>query len=80
MSSTSVAHVHLDALDLQLAGLDLREIEDVVDDAEQDRRAGADGLREFPLLGLQRRVEQQLRHADHAVHRRADLMCHHPVM
>ena len=41
-----------------------------------DRRAGADGLGEFALLGLQRRVEQQLRHADHAVHRRADLVTH----
>ncbi len=72
----AVAHVHLDAVDFELAGFDLREVEDVVDDPEQRRGARADGLRELALRRLQRRVEQQLRHADHAVHRRADLVTH----
>ena len=43
---------------------------------QQRRRAAADGLGELALRGLQRRIEQQLGHADHAVHRRADLMTH----
>ena len=38
--------------------------------------AGADGLGELALRRLQRRVEQQLGHADDAVHRRADLVAH----
>ena len=35
-----------------------------------------DRLRVLALLRAQRRVQQQPRHADHAVHRRADLVAH----
>ena len=43
----------------------------------EQRLAGvAHRLRVVALLGGQRRVEQQLGHADHAVHRRADLVAH----
>ncbi len=46
-SSTHVAHAHVDAVDFELAGLDLRVIQDVVDDPEQRCRAGADRFREL---------------------------------
>ena len=61
---------------LEATGVDLREVEDVVDDPEQRLAAGADDLGELPLAGLQVGVEQQPAHADHGVHRRADLVAH----
>ena len=61
-------------LDLQAPGLDLREVEDVVDDRQQRIAAAPDGVDVVALLGVERRVEQQRRHPDHAVHRRADLV------
>ena len=64
------------ALDLQVSGFDLREVEDVVDHREQVLGRSAHGLRVVVLLGRQRRVQQQARHADHAVERRADLVAH----
>ena len=63
-------------LELELAGLDLGEVEDVVDDDEQGVAAGADRLGEVALLGRQVGVEQQPGHPDHGVHRRADLVRH----
>ena len=60
LSSTVVAHVEVDALELELAGLDLGEVENIVDDGQQRVGAIADGLGEFPLLGAQRRVEQKV--------------------
>ena len=63
-------------LDAQLAGLDLREIEDVVDHVHQVLGRLVDDGRAFVLFGRERRVEQQRRHAEHAVHRRADLVAH----
>ncbi len=63
-------------LELHLAGLNLRQIEQVVDDLQQNLRRGADGLGE-PRLGRgQRGAAQQLGHADDAVHRRAQFMAH----
>ncbi len=63
-------------VDVQLAGLDLGEVEHVVDDPQQRlarslQHAHAGGL----LLG-ERRVQEELRHAEHAVHRRAQLVTH----
>ncbi len=60
----------------QLVRLDLGEVEHVVDD-HQKRLAGiADGFRIKALFLGQIGVHQQVRHADDAVHRRADLVAH----
>ena len=64
------------ALQLEPPGLDLGEVEDVVDDAQQRVAARADDLGELALLGGQLGVEQQAGHADDGVHRRADLVAH----
>jgi hypothetical protein len=71
-----VVEAEVDRLDLQLAGLDLGEVEDVVDHAEQ-RGAGVVDLR--GVVALARRelgLHEQVGHADHGVHRRADLVAH----
>ena len=43
---------------------------------EQPAAARQDGLRQLLLLGVEPRRHQQLRQADHAAHRRADLVAH----
>ena len=58
------------------AGFDLREIEDVVDDVEQRLARLAHGVRVGALFGRHLRVEQETRHADDAVHGRADFVAH----
>ena len=63
-------------LELELARLDLRVVEDVVDHVEQGVSARADDLGELALLGRQLRAEQEAGHADHGVHRRPDLVAH----
>ncbi len=64
-------------LEVEPAGLDLREIEHVADQRHQ-RVAGAfHRARIGRLLGGQRRVEQEVRHAQNAVERRADLVADH---
>ncbi len=60
----------------ELARFDLGEVQDVVDDLQQALAGPVDRLSETPLLVVQRGAEQQLRHAQDAVHRRADLMAH----
>ena len=63
-------------LELELARLDLRVVEDVVDHVEQRVSARADHLGELALLGGQLRPEEEAGHADHGVHRRPDLVAH----
>ena len=63
-------------IELDAPGLDLREVEDVVDDRQQGVARGPDGLRVVALLLVQRRVEQEAAHADDGVHRRPDLVAH----
>ena len=63
-------------LQFELAGLDLREVEDVVDDGEQGFAAGIDRLHVAVLLVGQRGFQQQAGHGDDAVHRRADFVAH----
>src|SRR6266550_8285418 len=72
----ALAKIERHALELEPAGLDLREVENVVDHAEERIAARPDDLRELPLLGGQLRPEQQAGHPDHGVHRRADLVAH----
>lgn len=61
-------------LEVEHASLDLREVEDVVDDVQQPIGGAADGFDEVALLVGQLRVHQQRSHADDGVHRRADLV------
>ncbi len=63
-------------IEFQLACLDLREIEDVIDDGEQRFGRVIDEIDVFPLLPLQVGGEQQFRHSHDAVHGRADLVTH----
>lgn len=60
----------------QLAGLDLREIEDVVDDGEQDLRRFPDGAQVVPLLPWQGAFQEQFGETDNAIQWRADFMGH----
>ena len=62
---------HLDA-----ARLDLREVEDVVDDREQALAAAADRVDAGALVPGERRLQQERGHPDHPVHRGADLVAH----
>ncbi len=70
------AQTEIDALEFELAGFDLGEIENVVDDLQQRFGGMPDGLRQVPLPRRQLGRLQQLRHADDPVHRGADLMTH----
>ena len=69
-----LAQVEVGGIELELARLDLREVEDVVDDRQQRLAGGGDRLGVLALRLVELGVEQQLAHADHAVHRRADLV------
>ena len=71
-----LADLDRDRIDLEHPGLDLGEVEDVFDHAQQRVGAHLDQIEILTLLGLERGVAQQLRHADDAIHRRADLVAH----
>ncbi len=71
-----LAQVEVDPLELQLAGFDLGEIEDVVDDAQQMLAGLVDGICEAPLLRTERCAAQQFGHPENAVHRRANFVTH----
>ncbi len=61
---------------LQPPRLDLREVEDVVQDREQPLRGRLHGLQVFALLRREVGLEGQIGHPQDAVHRRADLVRH----
>ena len=61
----------------QLVGLDLREVEDVVEDAEQVARRGMGDADVLMRLRREIGLERQPVHVDDRVHRRADLVAHH---
>ena len=63
-------------LQLEAAGLDLREVEHVVDDAQQRLRRIADRRDRAALRAVETLALQHVDHAEHAVHRRADLVAH----
>ena len=75
-SFDAVAQVERLALEIELAGLDLRVVEDVVDHVQQRVAARVDDLGELPLLAREVGAEQEVGHADHGVHRRPDLVAH----
>ena len=60
----------------QRAGFDLGEVEDVFDQREKRHAGLLDRFDIGALLGNELRFQQQPRHAQHAVHRRADLVAH----
>jgi len=62
--------------EFELAGLDLREVEDIVDDAQQEVGGLLDFRQVVALLLAWLRGQTQLRHADDGVHRRAYLVAH----
>ena len=62
--------------ELQVPGLDLREVEHVVQDGEQCGGRRPQGGEVVALALVARQVERQVGHADDAVHRRADLVAH----
>ena len=68
--------VELLALQHELFGLDLGEVEDIVDHAEQGLARIADGREELALLGRELALEDQFGHADHGVQGRANFMAH----
>ncbi len=70
------AQLKIQVFEVQFAGLDLGEIEDVIDDGQQALGAPADLLGVIELFGVQPGGQQQIRHADHAVHRGADFVAH----
>jgi hypothetical protein len=72
----ALAHLEGLLLEVELARLDLREVEDLVDDPKQRVAARPDHLYEVALLTGQLGVQQQPAHADHRVHRRPDLVAH----
>ncbi len=63
-------------VDLKKPRLDLREVEDVVDDHQQRVAGLLDRVHEVPLAVIHLGRGQQLGHAQDAVHRRADLVAH----
>jgi hypothetical protein len=72
---------HLAEIDGQLlqrhfAGANLRQIQQVVHDLQQDLRRGTNGPGEMDLSCRLRGPRQQLGHAHDAVHGRAQLMAH----
>ncbi len=69
--------IDIDRGELEPAGVDPAEIENVVDQGEQGLGGFQGAVEIAPLLGVQGRVAQQARHADHTVHRLADLVAHH---
>ena len=62
--------------ELELARLDLGEVEDVVDDVQQVVGGAANELELLALDGIVGALERQLGHTHDAVHRRADLVAH----
>ena len=68
--------VEVDGIELDPAGLQLRDVEDVVDDGQQILARRLDRLGEGLLLQVEPARQQQARHAQHAIHRRADLVAH----
>ena len=70
------AQIEVQRLQVELARLDLGEVQDVVYEREQRLAAVAHGLGIAPLLLVQVRVQQKAGHADDAVHGRADLVAH----
>ena len=71
-----LARIEIDLRQFEPAGLDLRQIEDVVDDADQRLARSHQIVHELGLSVIERGCRQQVGGADDAVHRRAYLVTH----
>src|SRR5690606_14707001 len=63
-------------IELELAGLDSREIEDVVDDLEEIQAVAANRIEALQIVRVVQLAAQDLRVAEDRRHRRAYLMAH----
>ena len=72
-----IAQVEVVDVQVELAGFDLREVQDVIDYAEQHRAGPLQRLGVFQLVGGEVCAEEKVGHPDHAVHRRAQLVADH---
>ena len=72
-----VVRLEVDALERQLAGLDLREVEHVVEHGQQRVRRVVQHRQKMALLLGEIGFLEQIAHADDARHRRAQLVAHH---
>ena len=70
------ADVEIQRLQVQLPGLDLGEVQDVVDQGHEGLGGRPRRSDVLELLRTQLRIEEQARHSQDAVHRRADLVTH----
>ena len=70
------AQIEFDRLAGHVSRFDLGEIEDVVDDVEQVPARALHRFGELARLKVQLAAQQQLRHAQHAIHGGADFMAH----
>ena len=71
-----VSRAELHGLQAHAAGLDPREVKDVVDDLEQRVARDADRLHVLLLLGCEPGIHQQTRHSDDTAQRSSDLVAH----
>src|SRR5215468_10596602 len=71
-----VAEVKVSLVEFELARLDLREIEQVIDQRQQRIGRILDRAQVFALLAGQRRTQGKLGHPYNRVHRRANLVAH----
>ena len=71
-----LVQVERHVVQIEVPGLDFREVEDVVDQLEQVVTRVTEHFDVLALLGGERRFPQQVGHAEDPVHRRADLVAH----
>ncbi len=70
------AQIEVVFVQLQLAGFDLGEVEDVVDQGQERLAAVAAGFRKAPLPLVELGVAEQFRHADDTIEGRTQLVAH----
>ncbi len=72
----SVSQIEVRGIEQEFAGLDLGEIQNVVDDREQRICRALDRQQAVALLRIRGSVERQLRHPQDSVHGSSDLVAH----
>jgi len=71
-----VLQIEFENLQIELFRLDLRKIQDIVDQSEQRFGAGFDAFGIAPLVRGEFGIEQKIRHTDDSIHRSSDFMTH----
>ena len=72
----AIVEIEVDRVEIQLAGFDLGKVQNVIDQTQQRISGGFDSLQVLALLGGELGVQCQLRHSQHTVHGRTDLVAH----